>query len=1450
MLSLSNETFGYSPSHIALQNTLAPFLVQFATEVTSPLGADGGGGGDVHVAPSGRRDVLSQNPHLHHRFAQSAKHLTHLFIEQNPPSYDDERHVFMNVVFGMPKIDPLVRALQDPVTIEYMTLSHQRMLDHTFAHLSVDTEAMLARCPWFRLELSSQRPMCIDRYHLATSAAVPLWDTQHYPKTRAFERNLHHYNVPATLLRRILRTEIATQDTTIIVAAVHEICRWQEYRRDPLERVPEGWPERPDNVGSESLWHLVDLDHALAPFIHTARYLFPVRTHTAAVHAAARDIRAVLGRTEFVFHTYSIPPPCADYLLHINRIETDGLDDLAWYDAMHATYQLYTTVLWRLVKLHRFQAALVYAMRHASRNQYETRYHYDSLKLIEYRVQLVIDTHLSIYAYACGDNCWSDAEWLRGPVPLQNERDGSGDLPDVGRHSPILRFYPHCRHVHACESELPDASSVIGLGNLRYDINVKPALPTQRQAFIHMFACKVMTHRCAIRNFKKILLRYINGCKTQPKRPEFQGYRAIKEYVLLLVRCGLLGNWKMCDVRATFARRIEIEYAFLDLVVPLPTGEHLTVDEIERHGRLDEMDGLTGEHPTRITYRSADLNMWAQSDSITRWITKNYKLCFYIFKEAYVHAFEKRSAIDIVMHRNMRWGRYKHLMRACMDRVRYTYNTNGGSAMPASVHREWLEPLDASPARIHRYRQLCTHVESVISTFHELGKRCFIKLYKGAFQRVLLKHMNTALAGVASGKFTPETLRYLRRNDMMFFRVTLDGDNEAAAADGDGARPVLDDDDDDDDEDDEDEEEGGAMFLGGGARDEEAGDMVVDDDDGGGSTATSLQDRNTVAIVKHIREISQHTPDVDLDLMDMVARDAMRRRQGMWRVELHWLVELFGVSLTTLDILKRIYTVYEAYDMPDHPIIKRVAQVYAHSPRDFHVVRLYLAMLLWHGNQLFVPLPKDVRWRQIAALRRRWAIPLNRDLSQDIGWAFFSPTNGRWYSAEVPRQPVKVDWRIGMERYRRDLGFSTPALDEVRMTATMTHLQQLEHDSEMATSVNMNRVAYDDRNGAMYAKNRGESSMQRLQASEVVGLATDSHQTLLSLFGNDGDAGGGGIAGAAEMDPERIVGGIAVAAGINVDHERDLGGIAAGEEGAMDSDDDDDDDDDEPVQDGTVGGDRPLRTLFQTPHVTVLVSEDAERRQFGRLTTEARARYRRTIGPPYLCTGRGSSKALVATDMVGVLKYRNDRLYTLCVVCGCVMHFTSARMSNAGPNCGAHDPHAFFRANRKFLRTHGTPLPAAPHTTFRQRILKADGNLGPSSSQTESAAAAPAAEETPDNGAGRATAVAPPHNDCIFCQTLGSQPGNNGGRRRRFRFLMVDAQTGHARSETHHVCRRHYRPGRYLLDGAMLEEDRPARFSVHGPSAETRFAPVLDMIVRRSLDGARRRQSRHRYRKR
>lgn len=1405
-----------------MRDTMASFLSSSSSS-SAPLPATEGGPQPPPAAPplidERVKEILSRKGAV-----------DSVFIEQLPPSHDEMAAQCLNRVLGMQKMAPLVDAHTEPVTKQWREESHALvraiLLEEVAAPL---LDQALGRVRWLDLELGSHAGVCFDRFHLAPSVACRLDAPNHDPAIQHFERASYHKNIPAILLRRILRAELQPQpggELGLLFQRYLDFCRLQE----PAALDSARWVRDQKE----------DLQWLLAGYTSTLAYLFPTRVldDNGALHRA-------LGRPENVFRTWKIPPPHHDAaLLAALGVDAAGEPTGAplHTDLLRRHYQLYTTVLWRLVKAHRLQSVLLEMVQTADRTVFHVPYARHTLKLVEHRVQLFIDTHLDLYAWALGDGVWTDADWYVGPgghqLALRENGDAyaqTGLLPDhmdADRESPIVRFFPHCRAVHPCEDELPEITTTIPHGNITHDLNVKPSHPTLLQAWLHFVACKLFPHRCLTRNNATIILRYVKGSKPKDGKPPFVGYSSLKEFILLVLRCGLLGNWKFAGTRASFAERITIEYTFLPVLVPMSTGESFDPSAFPANPTEDLMElfqePAACTHPTRVSYRR-----WLEhsdTDSFTRWIENNSDLTFYLFKEYYAHMFNTLPALDVVMARYTTWGYYKNLMFAAMDQIRQHINTGGGFAVYGDASKAlWRDPLNASPERLALRRRVMEGVRKMTVDIRRLSKRTFIKLHKAPFINVFLRFANAANGFYQIGK--PPSGRYRKG-------LAGDDDPELLAASGydfqstadlielesqkkggdasgkkrrrrttagskkkgkkGGRRGRRGGSDSEDDEESEEEEEA--------AEEEEEEEEEVAEQDGTSglfnvifnTTAedaintlelgleeaarrkairdeedeeANASDRNLTAMAKQIRLLAKALPQLDLTLMDAVTRDIARRRQTTMHPELAPLVELFHVPADIVARVRLIYSHYVTFDMPDYQLLERNYSLMLRDRRSFDTLRLYMSFLIFHGQQLLMPLSEQTRRRQLAALRLRWKVPLFQDMPADLSWAYYSAGSRRFFSIEACAPKYKTTSDRDRSLYARDLRVllqetvkphtvqrhalalapkMSKAQDTLYMARVAAAVEHSEKMSERMYSVNMERATYNSETNRLYARRKTDPSLRSLRAASNLVLRQDRPDAM-----PESDELVDEIL--ADVEPEAVGGAPAPAQ------------AAAAKEGQEE-------------EGGEEEGDESLivhphldfdRVIVDNEDVTIRL-DTATGLQLGRLTERARAEYRRSAAAMQTYFDAGCRDALVPIDTIGRVVNMGGRPTVNCVHCGVLTPYEAGKIDNYGPHCGLHDLNAMTRANRKFLRANAQASKLRPSQEAHAILYgpRSDTALPPEAEEEE--------EEKEEA----------PLTDCIFCRLYNILPGPESSRLAQYQVIFRNEETGEHELRVVSICAR------------------------------------------------------------
>jgi hypothetical protein len=148
--------------------------------------------------------------------------------------------------------------------------------------------------------------------------------------------------------------------------------------------------------------------------------------------------------------------------------------------------------------------------------------------------------------------------------------------------------------------------------------------------------------------------------------------------------------------------------------------------------------------------------------------------------------------------------------------------------------------------------------------------------------------------------------------------------------------------------------------------------------------------RSGGSIGKAIRVLSMRLPYVDTTLMDIVVRDMTIKTKSTKNMYMSPL-SYFGVDAVSMAFLSSMIVDYETYDMADFAMLRRFMNILLHSIADFHVIRLYIYFYLYRSNHSYMILSKEVRLKQIGALRRKFRISPSCELSQVLGTVHYSP---------------------------------------------------------------------------------------------------------------------------------------------------------------------------------------------------------------------------------------------------------------------------------------------------------------------------------------------------------------------------------------------------------------------------------------------------------------------------
>lgn len=170
--------------------------------------------------------------------------------------------------------------------------------------------------------------------------------------------------------------------------------------------------------------------------------------------------------------------------------------------------------------------------------------------------------------------------------------------------------------------------------------------------------------------------------------------------------------------------------------------------------------------------------------------------------------------------------------------------------------------------------------------------------------------------------------------------------------------------------------------------------------------------RSDGSIHKAINLLAHRLPHVDCDFMDVLTRYLTIKSKTTKKMVISVLA-YFGLSANSLSFLASMIIDYEQYDIADFAILKRSKNILEHCQIDFHVIRLYIYFYLYRSIHSYVILPKQVRVKQIYALRRKYRISPSCSMSQALGCVYYSPPTksiaSNIYSLSKPYAECEID---------------------------------------------------------------------------------------------------------------------------------------------------------------------------------------------------------------------------------------------------------------------------------------------------------------------------------------------------------------------------------------------------------------------------------------------------------
>jgi hypothetical protein len=222
---------------------------------------------------------------------------------------------------------------------------------------------------------------------------------------------------------------------------------------------------------------------------------------------------------------------------------------------------------------------------------------------LEFASQLFIDTHLDLLIHVINNNCIEDSELLDEEIPTSLDLQCS-----------FKRHYPHETNFAYC-GDLPDLTTCIDLGNIWYD--VRPRNGDLISHIIHIFASKVLKHKCSERNFIRITVdKY---CEEYP---------IFNLIYRLLIEVSLLGNYPHAKFRTSFEQRLEIRNEFHHVM------------------------------------------SFNNNKVLHKWMRENESMVVAISKEYHMFTVVSQYSLDVIMEETKNWKEIKLICSRAMDMIR------------------------------------------------------------------------------------------------------------------------------------------------------------------------------------------------------------------------------------------------------------------------------------------------------------------------------------------------------------------------------------------------------------------------------------------------------------------------------------------------------------------------------------------------------------------------------------------------------------------------------------------------------------------------------------------------------------------------------------------------------------------------------------------------------------
>lgn len=297
-----------------------------------------------------------------------------------------------------------------------------------------------------------------------------------------------------------------------------------------------------------------------------------------------------------------------DIFFNIDKLDLNGhkFKNENLYGIILKEYKISQIKVIRTIK---YRLDYLYNRYKTSKNDYE--------KIL---IQLIIDSHIPLVHYIIYNKKYFDEDLV-----LDYKNNICSNKSVIKQYNP--EFYELNIPFYG---NLPNFTNIIDTGNLWYDIrpithdtvNIS-YISGMISCIIHLIISKTQNHRCQIRSFLDILIKYINY------------YPEIIYIFIYIIQVSLLGNYLHSKIRPHFIKRIGIYHSFY-----------------------------------KFRHKTSYFLFKFLLKKFIKWMTKYDSLVYVITKEFYICQVEFQYTCDIIFNENENWLSNKKYVFELLDEIR------------------------------------------------------------------------------------------------------------------------------------------------------------------------------------------------------------------------------------------------------------------------------------------------------------------------------------------------------------------------------------------------------------------------------------------------------------------------------------------------------------------------------------------------------------------------------------------------------------------------------------------------------------------------------------------------------------------------------------------------------------------------------------------------------------